>query len=259
MKKLILILLALCMVVGVGYSQVPVKRKKTQKTEQPQSSDNSRKQEAEAKRKQEEEARQQREAEAKRKETGMINGHEWVDLGLPSGLKWATCNVGASSPSDYGDYYAWGETATKSSYDESNSLTYGKSISELRSAGIIGASGKLTMKHDAARANWGGSWRMPTKKEYEELKDKCTWTWTTQGGRNGYEVTGPNGRSIFLPTTGWRQGTSLYNPEITGGTWSSVMKEGSTDLAYHPYFNRSERGCGVSSRSDGFTVRPVSE
>lgn len=102
-----------------------------------------------------------------------INGHEYVDLGLPSGLKWATCNVGANSPSEYGDYYAWGETTTKTSYTYENSKTYNKKI------GDIGGNAS----YDAARANWGGTWRMPTKEEFDELLNKCTCTWTTQGGK----------------------------------------------------------------------------
>ena len=106
-----------------------------------------------------------------------------VDLGLPSGLKWATCNVGATSPEDYGNYYAWGETTTKESYNESNYTIYGQQISDF--------SGNAT--YDAARANWGGPWRMPTQTEMQELIDNCTWTWTSQSGVNGCKVTGPNG------------------------------------------------------------------
>lgn len=93
-----------------------------------------------------------------------INGHEYVDLGLPSGLKWATCNVGANKPEDYGNYYAWGETGTKSSYGASNSKTYGKQMNDI----------KGNSQYDAARSNWGGSWRLPTEKELEELVNKCT-------------------------------------------------------------------------------------
>ena len=95
--------------------------------------------------------------------SGTLNGHEWVDLGLPSGTKWATCNIGTSTPSGYGNYYAWGETSTKSSYTEANSRTYGKNISDF--------SGNTY--YDAATANWGSGWRMPTYKEFQELKEKC--------------------------------------------------------------------------------------
>lgn len=110
MRKTILILLALTIVTGVGYGQVPVKRKRTVKTEQTQSSDVKRQREAEAKRQQDAEERRKLELESTHK--GFINGHEYVDLGLPSGLKWATCNIGANSSYQHGDYYAWGEIVT---------------------------------------------------------------------------------------------------------------------------------------------------
>lgn len=252
MKKLIFILLALCMIGGICYSQVPVKSKKTQKTEQPQSSESRRNQETQPKRK--------KQPNAKISEPdGYISDHGYVDLGLPSGLKWATCNVGASSPEDYGSYYAWGETTTKSSYMGDNSLTYGKSISELRSSGIIGESGALTMPHDAARANWGGSWRMPTKKELEELKYKCSWIWTSQGGHRGYKVTGPNGRSIFLPAVGWRDGTSLDGTGECGSYWSSTPDEGAPIAACNLDIDSTNKLVFWGIRSYGQTVRPVSE
>lgn len=128
------------------------------------------------------------------------NGHAYVDLGLS--VKWATCNVGASSPEEYGNYYAWGETTTKSSYTEDNSKTDGVSMS----SSIAGDA-----SYDAARANWGGTWRLPTASESQELIDNCTWTWTTQGGKNGYKVTSEkNGNSIFLPAAGCRYSMTLY-------------------------------------------------
>lgn len=252
MKKLIFILLALSIIGGVSYSQVPVKRKKKDKTEQPQSSEPRRKQETQPKRKQQPNNKTS-------EPDGYISDHGYVDLGLPSGLKWATTNVGASSSSDYGNYYAWGETKTKSSYTEDNSLTYGKSISELRTSGIIGTSGTLTMAHDAARSNWGGSWRMPTRKELEELIGKCTWTWTIQGGHNGYKVTGPNGRSIFLPAAGWRRGTTLNNADEYGNYWGSTPYEEYTYYACYLSFSSGGRDVGWGNRNGGGSVRPVSE
>ena len=118
------------------------------------------------------------------------DGHEYVDLGLS--VKWATCNVGASKPEEYGDYFAWGETSTKEEYTEENSLTYGKKMSDI--AG--------NAQYDAARANWGGSWRMPTEYEWQELIDKCKWEWGKVTGVKVNKVTGPNGNSIFLPAAG---------------------------------------------------------
>ena len=179
--------------------------------------------------------------------TGTINGHEYVNLGLS--VKWATFNVGASSPEDYGDYYAWGETTTKSSYNEGNSSTYGKSMGSIDGDSI----------YDVARAKWGGSWRLPTKDEFQELVDRCTWTWTTYEGVNGYKVTGPNGNSIFLPAAGWRDGTSLYGKGSYGDYWSATPLEGGTGRACSLYFYEYDRNTYWGYRYLGHSVRPVSQ
>ena len=190
---------------------------------------------------------------------GSANGHDWVDLGLPSGLKWATCNVGAESPEDYGNYYAWGETTTKSTYTEVNSTTYRLSFSALLTQGIIDENNNLTPSHDAARSNWGGSWRLPTKAELEELENKCTWTWTTQNGVRGYKVTGPNGNSIFLPAAGTCYGSSLDNAGENGYYWSSTPNESNSHVAYDLSFNSGSQDVRWTPRRYGFSVRPVSE
>ena len=190
--------------------------------------------------------------------TGVINGHEWVDLGLPSGLKWAACNVGASSPERYGDYFAWGETRTKSSYVHDNSTTNYLSTSELQSRGIIGSDGNLTAAYDAATANWGSKWRMPTRDEIEELIDNCTWTWTTQNGVNGRKVTGLNGNSIFLPAAGYRYGTGLDRAGSYGYYWSASPSSNSY-YACSLYFNSDNYGWDYGIRDDGQSVRPVSD
>lgn len=180
--------------------------------------------------------------------TQEINGHEYVDLGLS--VKWATCNVGASSPEDYGDYYAWGETKTKSKYSEFNSVTYGKKISDI----------KGNVRYDAARANWGGTWRLPTKTEFEELKNKCTWQWTTQNGKNGYKITGPNGNHIFLPAAGGRDGSSLYYAGCYGYYWSSTPHDYNDDYgAYYLGFNDGYESAGWGIRDYGHAVRPITE
>lgn len=182
------------------------------------------------------------------KDRGRLNGHEWVDLGLS--VRWATCNVGASSPSDYGDYYAWGETTTKSSYTDDNSRTY-----KVRMDDISG-----NPKYDAATANWGEGWRMPTKEELEELVDKCDWQWTTQGGHNGYKVTGPNGNSIFLPAAGWRIESPFGDAVDYGSYWSSTPDGSDTHCAYYLRFEGGRRyGVAWGYRFYGPSVRPVSD
>ena len=182
--------------------------------------------------------------------SGTHNGHGYVDLGLPSGLKWATCNVGASSPEDYGDYYQWGATTSppNNNYTASNCETYGKSIGDIKGT-----------SRDVAHVKWGGSWRMPTKEEMQELIDKCTWKWKKKGGHHGYIVTGPNGNSIFLPAAGWRYGTSLHRRGELGYYWSSTPYESNTQLAFYLYFNSGSHDTYWYDRSYGRTVRPVAE
>lgn len=148
--------------------------------------------------------------------TGYLNGHQWVDLGLPSGTKWATCNIGASSPFDYGNYYAWGETSTKSSYTKANSKTDERNIPEF--------SGNTY--YDAATANWGKGWRMPNHDEFKELREFCKLQWEQRNGVYGLKITGPNGCSIFLPAGGRMEETALDSPNC-GFYWSS-----------RPYFNK---------------------
>ena len=177
-----------------------------------------------------------------------VNGYAAVDLGLS--VKWATCNVGADSPEDYGNYYAWGETETKDSYTLSNSATCGVEMDDI--------SGDA--EYDAATANWGGSWRMPTYDEMSELVDNCTWTWTTENDVNGYLVTGSNGNSIFLPAAGHRYRMSLYDAGSYGEYWSSTPNSSNADYAYGLYFYSGYRGVDdYDDRNIGLTVRPVSE
>lgn len=180
-------------------------------------------------------------------EDGKIKGHEYVDLGLS--VKWATCNVGASSPSDYGNYYAWGEISTKFEYMEDNSVTYGKTMGDIGS----------NPRYDVARALWGGSWRLPTRSEWRELIAECTWIWMTMEDMRGYCVVGPNDNSIFLPTAGWRDGSSLNDAGSYGDYWSSTPDESLPDIAYGLDFNSGYHDVGWYYRSYGFSVRPVLE
>ena len=176
---------------------------------------------------------------------GTINGHEFVDLGLS--VKWATCNVGANEPHGYGNYYAWGETTTKNEYTEENSRTYGANMSN-----ISGNS-----NYDAARANWGGSWRIPTEAEIQELSKKCTWTWTSQSGVNGYIVTGPNGNNIFLPAAGGYYGKEIYGIDNDGIYWNSKPYESNDNSAYYLHINKDKYIIKRALRYGGLSIRPV--
>ena len=182
---------------------------------------------------------------------GEIAGHYYVDLGLPSGVKWATCNVGASSPEDYGDYFAWGETSPKAEYTWENSVTFGEQMSDI--------SGNA--QYDAATANWGGSWRMPTREQMEELVVHCEWEWTQVNGVYGSKVIGPNGSCIFLPAAGRRHGSSLDLDGSYGYYWSSTPDDYSYDYrAYDLYFSNGHEYVNWSyDRCTGLTVRPLTE
>ena len=173
---------------------------------------------------------------------GDANGHEYVDLGLS--VKWATCNIGATTPEDYGNYYAWGETNTKSTYSlDTYTYTDNKPVLELAD--------------DAARINWGGSWRMPTDAEWQELRDNCTWTWTTLNGINGVEVKGPNGNSIFLPAAGYCSNDGLYYAGDDGYYWSSSLRTEKPSYAWGVHFNSDHALRGSAPRYYGRSIRAV--
>ena len=187
--------------------------------------------------------------------------HDYVDLGLS--VKWATCNVGASVPEEYGGYYAWGETEEKDSYDLS---TYkwcnGSSTSMTKyctssNYGTVDNKTNLDPEDDVAHVKWGGTWRMPTLDEQKELLNNCTWNWTTQNGVNGYKVTGPNGNSIFLPAAGYRNGTETNRSDSYGYYWSSSLYSDNCSNAYYFYFSSNNHIRSYSSRYYGRTVRPV--
>ena len=195
-----------------------------------------------------------------------INGRRYVDLGLPSGLKWATCNVGASKPEEYGGYYAWGETEKKSNYDWSIYKWRKGSDDTITKYCTEGDCGKVDNKtvldpeDDVAHVKWGGTWRMPTEAELDELREKCTWSWSTQNGVNGYKVTGPNGNSIFLPAAGYRHGTEVNSRGSNGYYWSSSLSSYYSLDAYYLYFDSGIHDwSGDDYRYGGHSVRPVSE
>ena len=201
--------------------------------------------------------------------TGTLNGHTWVDLGLPSGLLWATTNVGAENPEDYGNYYAWGETEPKETYGwityqycDGSETTLTKYCDD-ESYGLDGYTDSLTTleaSDDAATANWGAGWRMPTQEELQEL-DNCTREWTEQNGVSGYLFTGPNGNSIFLPAAGVRSVSELDYAGSDGYYWSSSLHSGYTgytSYAWYLYFYSGNYGVnGDGHRYCGFAVRPV--
>ena len=147
---------------------------------------------------------------------GNPDGGVAVDLGLPSGTLWADRNIGADSPEDCGDYFAWGETEPKTTYNWSTYKwckgrygTLTKYCTDLAS-GTVDNKMTLEPEDDAATTNWGEAWCMPTYEQIIELDDECTWTEITQNGVNGFKLTGPNGNSIFIPAAGIRSNDKLY-------------------------------------------------
>ena len=182
---------------------------------------------------------------------------EAVDLGLPSGLKWATFNVGASKPEEYGGYYAWGETEEKENYYWSTYKWCNGSETTITKYctdsfyGTVDNKTILDPEDDVAHVKWGGSWRMPTHAELDELRTNCRWTWTTQNGINGYKVTGTNGNSIFLP------GTHLIDSGSYCLYWSSSLYDRNSYNAYHLDFDTGYYGWNNDYRSNGLSVRPV--
>lgn len=193
--------------------------------------------------------------------TDPYNGYEYVDLGLS--VKWATMNVGAFYSEDYGDYFAWGETEPKdfyawSTYKWSNGSFDTQTKYCTNSVyGTVDNKTELELSDDAARANWKGVWRMPTLKEQDELREKCTWKWTIQNGTYGYTVTGPNGNSIFLPAAGYRGDVSVYDEGTGGFYWTSSLFAEYPDFAWRMYFYSDIVGRNYESREYGFTIRPV--
>ena len=198
--------------------------------------------------------------------TGTENGKGYVDLGLS--VKWATCNVGADSPEEYGDYFAWGETEPKTTYEWST-YKYCNGSSTIMTKycvdsyyGTVDYKRTLLLSDDAAHVNWGGNWRMPTDAELYELGNtsNCTWTWTVQNGVKGYKVTSKkNGNSIFLPAVGFRNGDYLIFAGDAGNFWSSSLSTGNGGHAYGLSFFSNNVDRYGNYRCRGQSVRAVCE
>ncbi|MBR3454228.1 MAG: hypothetical protein IKH26_02780, partial [Bacteroidaceae bacterium] len=189
----------------------------------------------------------------KKEETTTPDALEAVDLGLPSGTKWANMNVGANAPEEYGSYFAWGETKEKDVYDWSTYIHCDGSSSTCHDLGsdIAGT------EYDAATANWGSDWQMPTKDQITELLDNTTSTWTTQNGVYGRLFTASNGNSIFLPAAGLRWGGDLDSVGSYSCYWSSAQNPSNSDSAYDLYFGSDNAGWFDDYRYFGQSVRPV--
>ena len=205
------------------------------------------------------------------------NAVEYVNLGLPSRIKWAKSNLGANKPEEYGNYYAWGETKPKTTYNWSNYkwMQQGKSewiyitkytIADGKTEGIwydsggkfIG-DGKILLEpgDDAATAKLGSPWRIPTLTDMQELIDNCKWEWTEVNGVKGCKGTGPNGKSIFLPAAGFRTGSKLLSKGNSGSFWSSELSAYSRSAYNFEFLVNESPTMPHCIRMLGFSVRPV--
>lgn len=165
------------------------------------------------------------------------NGHVCIDLGLPSEVRWASCNIGAITPEEKGNLYYWGETA----------------VPQKKSQGYSKNPESLPPNNDAATVNWGTGWRMPTHQEMYELKNNCTWKWVG----SGYKVIGPNGHCIFLPTTGYRNGDKLCNTDTEGHYWSRTLRSGLPSYVWYIMFKYGYQGLCYRQRNMARAVRAV--
>jgi hypothetical protein len=200
--------------------------------------------------------------------SGYLNGYEWVDLGLS--VKWASYNVGATAPEEYGDYFAWAEISPKDEYTEHTYLYW----TDHNSNGVWDDWENTMLEdiagnpeYDAAAAIWGGGWRMPTLEEQLELRDNCTWDWILLNDTNCMQVTGPNGSSIYIPAAGHRYESGYYDVNGMGYYWSSTPADGTDFAANYLGIHWSDDGntgyltshftSDWSARIAGVSIRPV--
>ena len=195
-------------------------------------------------------------------------GYEYVDLGLPSGLKWATMNVGATKPIDVGNFYSWGELATKSQCDftdykfcsQVDEIGAVKTLTKYGTTGEFGIKDNLTQLEDCddvVRQLWGNDWRMPTLDDINELLENCEITFGVLNGKQGTTFVGPNGTSIFMPLTGTRfQGNTEY--EMRGYYWSSTLDDETDKCAKGLFVSAKFNMVGkLFTRCSGRCIRPV--
>lgn len=203
---------------------------------------------------------------AEEPEPVVTDNHEYVDLALPSGTLWATCNVGASSPEGSGDYFAWGETSAKTVYAWSTyklcngSATKLTKYSTQSTYGVEDYIAEIEAVDDAATYCWGPNWCMPTRAQQDELRDtnNCTWAWTTHAGKTGYRVTSKrNGNYIFLPAVGYRTDTVTRYQEKCGYYLSRTLSTSASSDAYYLMFDSDDFGWDVIPRYSGCSVRAV--
>lgn len=208
----------------------------------------------------------------------LSQSHAYVDLGLPSGTLWATCNVGADKPEENGEYFAWGETQTKRKYSwatyqyckgEDQLLTKYCAKAKEGYDGFTDELFALQSEDDAATVKWGNGWRIPTKEDWQELFDNTDYQWVTYHGVEGKKFVGSNGKSIFLPAAESRwyseqlkmnekeHKETLFNPTPEGCYWSSSLSRWSNNCAESCIFNPYSTGTTSSYRRSGFSVRPV--
>ncbi|MBQ8958426.1 MAG: protein kinase [Bacteroidales bacterium] len=194
---------------------------------------------------------------------GSANGHEYVDLGLPSGTLWATCNIGASKPEDYGNYYAWGETSTKNTYNWStykyangdyDKLTKYSNKSDYGNNGFTDNQTALQTGDDPAASNWGGGWRTPTYDQWKELLEYTEDEWTGKGRKF---TSKKNGQTLFLPAAGRRWDSELYYPDSYGNYWSRSLSTDSPSRAWYLFFGSDDCYMRYFNRGRGCSVRPV--
>lgn len=204
--------------------------------------------------------------------SGTVDNHEYVDLGLPSGTKWASCNMGAERPYDFGKYYAWGELSSKDSFyaDGAFKGVYPDLIRKGVYPTIVNNSISGNPKYDAATAKWGKSWRIPSVKDFDELNKYCTWKYGSINGNNGYYVIGPNGKCIFLPLANGMCGKDNFLLNERGNYRTSDCRPerglGNTEIWQPVNFTITQndtygdhRKFGNYPECNGFSIRPVAK